>query len=694
MSSNILTQMRSKPRNAGINNAVIDYEKGTIKNVVLCEVGQAKGHDVSLEQYFIDDLVKDANANQKDGLKCRFGHPSLSDSTMGTQLGYLTNIRVDGTQAKGDLQLLEASKNGKNGQNLWQWTLEMAKERPDFIMSSIVFMQKNLYQYDEDNNKRIWYGYNKKGDWISNEKLEGKTVFVSLQKLLYSDLVEQGAATNNLFSDQNLGVLLNPKKYAIIAGRFATENPEIVDFLKKNPNKLVDFAEKLGVKLPVKNTFSSFIMGLFSQKGIKDVNELERQITTKLQETFNDQLKQLEQKKDDQITALEKDIEDKKTLITELEKRPKTAHTTFQTHQNLNKMSNVPQIFGSSVNKRAVQAFNKNAKIKGLAVIEESTAFAPFTDDAATYQDHTIKHREEILTVALEEFRTRNAVTAIPAVKGKMTVTEQLIGNIVKKWKPLDLDTAGENISLKPHDLISVRFGFHEKITPAALEGTYLAHLRQTGQNPMDFPFEAYVMDGIRKKITAFIEKVFWQGKKDPNSEAGIAQIDGILEQLKQGIAANKLTETTLGTPVVRRSQDQELTAGTTGTVEVFENLIQSAPDALLDNEGLQVYCRRKIGTNYGLEHRNLYKSTPPKPFESFNVEGFNANANPLSGINTDRILATPVWNIIYGYDAETDISEFKTQYILNQLHIFGAFRIAAKLLIIDDRVVLVNEKG
>jgi hypothetical protein len=581
----------------------------------------------------------------------------------------------------------------------------MAKDRPDFIMSSIVFTTKHYYQYDDDNNYQIWYGYNDDGDWVHNDKLSGKPVYVAMAKLHYNDLVEQGAATENLFSDENLGVIANPEKYAIIAGRFAQENPKIIQFLQKNPHKLVEFAEKLGVKLTTKNSFSGFISRLFgaSESETTDLEafkaqfktEFEAEIKSQLTTTHQTELTALETKLKAEITELQKTLNDKNSLISELEKRPKTVHSNPSSPQQYNDMPDVKTIFGSAVNKRAIAQYNKAAKSKGLETIDEATCFAPYEDAAATYQDHVKSVRNELMMKALESFRTRDAVTSIPAVKGKVVVTEQHVGDIVKQWRPLDGTTAGTNITLKAHEIATTRLGFHEKITPAALEGTYLGELRKSGQDPRDFPFEAFLMMQIQKKIASFAEKAFWRAEDTGSGTDGIDQFDGILHQINDAITATDLTETTLGTIILRESKDDTPDSGEIGHVALLEDLVNSAPDALLDSDdGLSVFCRRKIGTNYQREHRNLYGTTPKAAFEPFNVDGQPATAYPLAGINNDRVIATPKWNIIYGYDAESDMEEFNVEWQLNQLHIFGAFRIAAKLLIIDDDTVIINEHG
>ena len=249
--------LKSKPR--AIKLSKVDRENGILSDVVMCQVGEAKGHEVKLEQQFIDDLVSYANAhNASTGLKARLGHPSMSNETMGSQLGAFKNFRVRGEQAIADLHLLDAAAKSPNG-DLKEWVLSMAEEDPSFIMSSIVFKPGEQYKYDKD-GKRFASDTDEFHSLTSD-------AFVSLGELYYCDLVEQGAATENLFSAQ-----FNKDKFAVQVNEWLNDNAQIDSFIKENPDKIFSLLKSRGIELE-EGSFFQKIKSLFNNSN-EDIERL------------------------------------------------------------------------------------------------------------------------------------------------------------------------------------------------------------------------------------------------------------------------------------------------------------------------------------------------------------------------------------------------------------------------------------
>ena len=125
--------------------------------------------------------------------------------------------------------------------------MEMAAESPDFIMSSIVFAAGGTYQYDADGEKVQVWKKDKDGKVNHmNEYDETKgNLFIELDRHFYTDLVEAGAATDSLFSEQ-----FNEDKFGVQAVEFFEENSEMLTFLQSNPTKIVEFLKKVNIKLP------------------------------------------------------------------------------------------------------------------------------------------------------------------------------------------------------------------------------------------------------------------------------------------------------------------------------------------------------------------------------------------------------------------------------------------------------------
>ena len=166
--------------NSGLDT--IDEHTGVIKGVTLAREGVAKGHGVHLDSKFISDLVELGNS-QEEGVKARFGHPSMTSDAFGTYIGRYKNFRIKDKKAKADLYMDEVSKKSPKG-DLYSYVFAMAKSNPDMFGNSIVFKSgESRYENELDENENV----------ITKE-------YVSIVGLTASDLVDTPAATDSLFS--------------------------------------------------------------------------------------------------------------------------------------------------------------------------------------------------------------------------------------------------------------------------------------------------------------------------------------------------------------------------------------------------------------------------------------------------------------------------------------------------------------
>lgn len=237
--------LKSRPTPGGYSPEKIDAENGIIHDVVMVQEGEAKGHGVHLDADFIREIVAyDREHFSATGIKARFGHPSASNDTMGTQMGVFKNVRErkqDGKmQAIADLHLLEAADESPTHPGMRSWMLKMAAERPDFVMMSIVFSASGYYQKKKNGHKR----------YISSEydaDPELGEVWVEFGEKgahFYTDAVEAGAATESLFSNQ-----VNPHLFVAQADQFLDDHPHILQFIKDNPEKVTAFFASLGISI-------------------------------------------------------------------------------------------------------------------------------------------------------------------------------------------------------------------------------------------------------------------------------------------------------------------------------------------------------------------------------------------------------------------------------------------------------------
>jgi len=128
-------------RGAGKLN--VDFANDVIKDVVIVQEGEAKGHGVWLDSKFINDIAKQGAS--LSGIKSRFGHPNMCGNSLGDYLGEFQNFssrrQLGKMQAIADLHLDRsiADKSPKYDKSLTDYILQFASTKPEMFGNSIVF---------------------------------------------------------------------------------------------------------------------------------------------------------------------------------------------------------------------------------------------------------------------------------------------------------------------------------------------------------------------------------------------------------------------------------------------------------------------------------------------------------------------------------------------------------------------------
>jgi regulator of replication initiation timing len=304
----------------------VDKANRIISDVILCQVGEAKGHGVHLEQSFIEAGIAYAQKHYSTiGMKCRFGHPAMSNDALGTEVGRYHNFKVVGDKMVADLHIYASANLSPTHPGAGDWILSMAEEDPNAIMTSIVFTPGRHYQYGADGEKIYVWEYDKEGKWISaNSKMK---TYVELDELWGNDLVDEGAATDKLFS-----AVANPDKFAVIATQFLDEHPKIAEFLGKQPHKLQEFltkyqslktnTEPMKIKFQKAWAFALALFGLAETKE-EDLPEVTAEHVEKLSTEctrLSDALGQADKDKEALSAQVEALGTDKTNLTAEVEK--------------------------------------------------------------------------------------------------------------------------------------------------------------------------------------------------------------------------------------------------------------------------------------------------------------------------------------------------------------------------------------
>lgn len=214
------SEFRSLPNFSEQKHVNVDRENDLIKNIEIAKYGRNKNASF-FDDKFLDDLVKKGNG-QTQGVKSRFGHPNMCASSLGTYVGRYKNFRVENKKVYADLFLDPISKKtsveGK-GIKMYDYIMDMAESNSDMFGNSIVIMgdeYEGEVEYDNGETKM-------------------ETIKV-LHSLLASDLVDDPAATDALFSVEN--------DFGTAMTEFLDSNPQIFTIANEKPEIFMDFLER------------------------------------------------------------------------------------------------------------------------------------------------------------------------------------------------------------------------------------------------------------------------------------------------------------------------------------------------------------------------------------------------------------------------------------------------------------------
>jgi|GEM_PF-722431 len=209
----------------------VDREAGVIKGVALNTVGEAKGHGVSLDEEFVQDVVR-LGSFKRHGLKARFGHPNMCSTTLGTYIGRFKNIRMGESVRDGEmrpaaicaLHLSETAKTSPSG-DLHTYVLDMAENEPDMFGTSIVFTPGPKYYRRNEDGEKVYE------DEDGFDEIGGE-VFTEIRKLHACDAVDEPAANDGLFSS------FSGETLAGQVTEFLDVHPEVWDAIRSDPSFL------------------------------------------------------------------------------------------------------------------------------------------------------------------------------------------------------------------------------------------------------------------------------------------------------------------------------------------------------------------------------------------------------------------------------------------------------------------------
>jgi hypothetical protein len=231
----------------------IDEEKGILHKVIVASAGKVKSYFEQIDSITLDQIASLGNSKE-NGIKARFGHPNMCSSAFGTYIGRFKNFQVENLSVFADLHLDPVCKESPSG-NLYDYIMRMARNNPDMFGASIAFVPAEPEVTDEE---------------FPSTRIED---------LLATDLVDDPAATNSLFSVDS---------FAYQATTFLDNNPSIALLIAQKPDIILEFMFKYYSKYDLMKTeMFQKLRNLF--KGSDNpANETATQEVSRIEKYFED----------------------------------------------------------------------------------------------------------------------------------------------------------------------------------------------------------------------------------------------------------------------------------------------------------------------------------------------------------------------------------------------------------------------
>ncbi|MCB0636449.1 MAG: hypothetical protein KDC54_07510 [Lewinella sp.] len=312
--------------------------------------------------------------------------------------------------------------------------------------------------------------------------------------------------------------------------------------------------------------------------------------------------------------------------------------------------------------------------------------------DAAAYKAYVEDFAMQLFTRLFYGFRTSQLATPVEGVKGRHILTELIVNSgLAKRWAATFVGTA--NTSYKPYTLTVARNKVEHYVIPQEFESTYLGMMRRSGQDPTDYPFEAYTLGKILDQLAVELENAFWQGEaavSPASTDLLAATFDGILTQVADAITATDLTETSTGVITEADVLDQ------------FRAL-WAVVNTAQKNLGTDIFVSYPVYDLYRIKYKKTYGADPAYvKIDNSNYEqgiryemSSTAQIIPIPGMGTSqRIIIMPRERLFFGYDALADWGNFRFEQNHRQLDYWCDFNFGALAVMLRDGACVVNDQA
>lgn len=312
--------------------------------------------------------------------------------------------------------------------------------------------------------------------------------------------------------------------------------------------------------------------------------------------------------------------------------------------------------------------------------------------DAQAYKAYVEKFAKELFTRMFYGFRTAQLATAHEGIKGRKVLTELVIGTgLAKRWKAEFEGT--QNTSYKPYVLEVFANKVEHSVIPQEFESSYLGMMRKTGQDPADYPMEAYTLGKILNQLEQEIEDAFWQAVQvavPADTDLLGETFDGILHQIGDAITATTLTPVATGAITDADVLDQ---------FRAMWAIVNKPQKAM----GTDFFVSYNVYDKYRIKYKQTYNVDPAyvKIDNSDYDQGIRyelsnkATIIPTPGMgDSDRVLIIPRDRLHYGFDALADWENFRFYQKHRQLDYWSDFKFGCVATMLRDGLAVVNDQA
>lgn len=308
--------------------------------------------------------------------------------------------------------------------------------------------------------------------------------------------------------------------------------------------------------------------------------------------------------------------------------------------------------------------------------------------NAAAFQSFVQSYDFNLMGRMFHGFRSAQFMTPHANVKGRLTLTELEVGTLVKRFKK-EFNPGQGTFNFKPRHLDVSAMKIDEQIYPQEYASTYLGLAQRPGFNHKDNPFEGYILNKLFNKKDNEKDYATWKGVavENPTDTSPMWDLmDGFLKKIADALTATEITAVATGAP----------------TLDDMVTQTESVYKGLGSEQRLQrVYVFTSVDNwaLYGESYRKNYGKYTERQMisglEGLRIDGGDAWVIPMPGMDTsNRIIATTIDNLLYGFDAEGDDKFMNFQDQHRSIDWWCDFKYGVQIAIMKDYAIRVNNQA